>query len=224
MDLLITGDEQKQTTFTHKIVRCVLGVCCCITIVAGGIYGVLGWQDYSAAPHGGYTLVQNPDGSDLGYLDPGSGRLIAGAPPSHIRDFIEQAKRSLSISTASEQPVSPSHAMPAAHATNSSQPPAHAGAIPLDMLGRYQSGDYELRISHAAGSAKGAVNLSLLAQDAEVWSATATRVGDDIRFYRDQTHDCPMMISRLTGRLAFFTVGAAKHCGDLSMTGFYYAP
>jgi len=230
MDLPINSEEVNQPTsaqkFLRTLFRILLRVVCGITIVIGVIFGVKGWQDYTDAPQGGYTLIQNPDGSDLGYLDPKTGQFTDGEPPSRIRDFIGQAKRLFFL--APDQPANQSGAvertLPAAHAINSNQRPPHAGAITSDMLGRYQSGDYELIISHAADSAKGAVNLSLVAHNTEVWTATATRSGDDIRLYKDQTHDCPLMISRLTGRLVFIPVGGAKHCGDLSMTGFYYAP
>jgi len=210
----------------HALFRTLLRVFCGIALVTGVIYGVLGWQDYADAPHGGYTLIQNPDGSESGYLDPKTGRYAVGEPPSRIRDFIGQAKRFLPIvpNPPARQSQATERTLPAAHAINSNQRPVHAGAIPADMLGRYRSGDYELIISHGADSAKGAVNLSLVAHNTEVWTATATRFADDIRFYKDQTHDCPLMISRFTGRLAFIVIGGAKHCGDLSMTGFYYAP
>ena len=230
MDLPINSDEALQTTRAQHVLRTLfrilVRVLCVIAVVLGVIYGVLGWQDYLDAPHGGYTLIQNPDGSDLGYLDPRSGRLTAGVPPSRVRDFIGNATHLLSI--APDQAVGSSHVaestLPAAHANNSNQPPAHTGPIPADLLGSYTSGDYELIISHAADSAKGAVNLSLLTHGTQVWTASATRQGDDIRVYKDQTHTCPLTINRLTGRLVFFAVGGAKHCGDLSMTGFYYAP
>jgi hypothetical protein len=230
MDLPINTDEVKKPTSTHRFLRTLfrilLRLFCGITIVIGVIFGVLGWQDYLDAPHGGYTVIQNPDGSDSGYLDPKTGQFTDGAPPSRTRDFIGRGKHLFSITP--ERPVSQSRVgeptLPPAQAINSNQRPAHAGTIPADLLGRYSSGDYELIISHVADSAKGVVNLSLVAHNNEVWTASATRIGDDIRFYKDQTHDCPLIISRLTGRLAFFTVGGAKHCGDLSMTGFYYAP
>ena len=230
MDLPINSDDAQLPTPTHKfwrtLFRTLVRMVCGITIVIGVIFGGLGWQDYADAPHGGYTVILNPDGSESGYLDPKTGQFTDGVPPSRIRDFLGKAKRMLSIF--SNQPASQSRPaelnLPAAHAINSNQRPAHAGAIPADLLGRYNSGDYELIISHNADSAKEAVKLSLVAHNAEVWTTTATRVGDDIRFYKDQTHDCPLTISRLTGRLAFVPFGGAKHCGDLSMTGFYYAP
>jgi len=209
MDLPLNSEEVKRPTFTLRLLRAlfrtVFTLFCLITIAAGVLFGYLGWKDYVDAPHGGYTLIVNSDGSDSGYLNPKTGQFTAGVPPSRVRDFIEQAKRLLKMGPdqSVNRPSAVERNVPDAHAISSNQRPAHAGVISTDMLGKYTSGDYELTVSQSADSAKGKVHLSLAAHNTEVWTATAARSGDEFRFYKDQTHDCPLLISRLTGRLAW---------------------
>jgi hypothetical protein len=224
MDLPIDSNELTPPTptrkFFRKLRRIVMRLVSVAIIVFGTIYGVLGWMDYADTPRGGYAQTANPDGSVYGYFDSKTGHFTMGPPPSRIRDFFAPVKRWLGIGH-DNVPDKGRSAEPAAISSN--QGPEQVDGVPNDLLGHYHNDDYELIISHRVGTARDAANLSLRAHGTEVWTAAATMSGGYIQFYKDQTHDCPLIINRMTGRLGFSAGRGAKHCGDLSMTGVYYA-